>query len=167
MNTAHTQYHPQRNAARAEFLKIVMGIAGVEPSSPPLLPSFDDVPKNAWYFQLIEDAAKEEWVKGDGNCYGSHPCKAYPEKRITRGEAAALLVRILVIERTNKGTPRFIDVGDSDWFSYAIYAAAERCIMAGDLETLRVRPNDPLNRAEMAVVLQRAQLVKAGKKICM
>ncbi len=152
-------------AKRAEFLKLALLINGTKISPAPLIPSFSDVPKDAWYFALMEEAAKEEWIRGDHDCYGSVPCYARPEASITRAQAAAMLARVFGWDRKEK-TPRFIDIGDSDWFAYAVYAAADRCILIGNKETLRIRPDDNLSRAEMAVMLHRAQLVRAGGNVC-
>jgi len=165
LDPSKADFRPGDLTTRAEFLKMVLAINGTVPSAPPLIPSFDDVPKTAWYFGLMEEAAKDEWIRGDHDCYGTEPCEAKPEAAITRAQAAALLARVFGWDR--KGTSiRFIDVGDSDWFAYAVYAAADRCILIGNTQTLRIRPNDSLTRAEMAVMLHRTQLVRAGENVC-
>jgi hypothetical protein len=169
-----SHFRPADHATRAEFLKLTLGVAKRTPGTPPLLPSFDDVPKHAWYYALMEEAAKEGWVRGDGNCYGSTslttggiaPCHAYPEKGISRAEASALLVRILLLERTKTVRHMFIDVGDTDWFAYAMFSMADRCLLKGDPLTLRIRPHDRLNRAEMAVLFRRVQAVLKGVSAC-
>ncbi len=173
LDASKQKYFPAAPAQRAEFLKLVMLIAGIKPGTPPMLPSFDDVKKDAWYYGIIEESAKEGWVRGDRECYGStplaaggsRPCRVHPESPITRAQAAALLARIFGWERKTLERP-YIDVSDTDWFAYVVYAAAERCILNGNKETLRIRPDDGLTRGEMAVMLHRAQLVQAGANIC-
>lgn len=165
LDASKPRFFPDKPATRAEFLKLVMLIAGIKPGTPPMLPSFDDVKKDAWYFAIMEEAAKEDWIRGDRDCYGTHPCRAHPESSITRAQAAALLARIFGWERKGLERP-YIDVSDSDWFAYVVYAAAERCILNGNKETLRIRPDDGLTRGEMAVMLHRAQLNEDGKGVC-
>lgn len=159
-------FRPGANATRAEFLKLALAIDKTTPGTPPLIASFDDVKKTAWYFPHLEEAAKQGWIRGDGDCYGTHPCRAYPENAITRGEAAALLVRIFVFERTKNTDHGFIDVGKSDWYAYAMAAMADYCLMNRDSETLRIRPLDPMNRAEMAALMQRTRFVLKGESAC-
>ncbi len=161
-----THFRPGDPATRAEFVKLAMAVAKHPPGTPPLLSSFDDVPTYAWYFALLEEAGKEGWVRGDGNCYGTHPCRVYPRQGISRAEAAALLVRVLALERTGKTRHPFIDVGDPDWFAYAVFAMADRCILRGDETTMRIRPHAVLNRAEMAIFFQRARMALAQGSAC-
>ena len=160
------QFRPGANATRAEFLKLALAIDKHTPATPPVIPSFSDVPKTAWYFPHMEEAAKQGWIRGDGDCYGRPPCRAYPESAITRGEAAALLVRIFVLERTKTVDHGFIDVGTKDWYAYAMNAMADYCLMNRDNETLRIRPQDPMNRAEMAALMQRTRFVLKGESAC-
>jgi hypothetical protein len=166
LDASQKKFRPADFATRAEFLRLTLTIAEKNTSTPPLIPSFDDTKNTSWYYATLEEAGKEQWIKGDNNCYGTHPCYAYPEKPITRGEAAALLVRGFGIERTNT-SPRFIDVGETDWFAYAIKAMAEHCIIKGDTVTQRIRPQENMNRAEMAVILRRLSLTLKHRDICL
>jgi len=155
-------FRPVANATRAEFLKLVVEQNGGVLQDPPAVPSFTDAGPNDWFYGVIEESAKEGWMLGDGNCYGSttlttgstNPCRARPNERISRAEAAILIVRAFGIEGTGR-SPRFIDVGANDWFMAAVSAAADHCILQGDPATQRVRPFDPINRAEMVTMLFR------------
>ena len=141
-------------ANRAEFVKLVVELNGGILSTPPAVPSFDDVATSAWYYGYMEEAAKEGWVKGDKNCYGSHPCMARPGANINRAEAAALIVRAFGLEATGDA-PQFVDNPSGQWYTEDIQTAADSCVLQGDDSTARVRPGDNMNRAEMVVMLHR------------
>ena len=51
--------------------------------------------------------------------------------------------------------PAFADNSAGEWFTEAIQAAADHCILRGDDGTRNVRPHDPVNRAEMVAMLYR------------
>jgi hypothetical protein len=144
-------------ANRAEFVKLLVMMNGGLLSTPPAVPSFDDVKASAWYYAYMEEAGKEGWVKGDGNCYGSHPCNARPAANINRAEAAALIVRAFALEASGDA-PQFVDNPSGQWYTEAIQTAADHCVLQGDDSTQRVRPSDNMNRAEMVVMLHRVDL---------
>ena len=142
------------NANRAEFVKLVVELNGGILSTPPAVPSFDDVATSAWYYGYMEEASKEGWVRGDNNCYGGHPCNARPGANINRAEAAALIVRAFGLEATGDA-PQFVDNPSGQWYTDVIQTAADSCVLQGDDSTGRVRPGDSMNRAEMVVMLHR------------
>ncbi len=139
-------------ANRAEFIKLLVELNGGILSTPPAVPSFDDVAPGAWYYGYMEEAGKEAWVKGDGNCYGSHPCYARPGASINRAEAAALIVRAFGLTATGDA-PQFVDNPSGQWYTSAIQTAADACVLQGN--DGRVRPSDMMNRAEMVTMLYR------------
>jgi len=141
-------------ANRAEFVKLLVELNGGILSTPPAVPSFDDVSTSAWYFGYMEEAGKEQWVRGDGDCYGKHPCYARPGANINRAEAASLIVRAFGLESTAEA-PDFVDNPSGQWYTEAIQTAADHCVLQGDDSTGRVRPADNMNRAEMVVMLFR------------
>ncbi len=141
-------------ANRAEFVKLVVELNGGILSTPPAVPSFDDVASGAWYYGYMEEAAKEGWVRGDMNCYGSHPCWARPAANINRAEAAAVLVRAFGLEATGDA-PSFVDVPNGQWYTSVVQTAADHCVLQGDGGTGRARPADNMNRAEMVTMLYR------------
>ncbi len=147
---------PQALATRAELAKLLVRVSGNDLMYP-ATSSFDDVPKNAWYFPYIEASAKAGWMKGDRNCYetGEHPCTARPGDGVNRAEAAALLVRAFVLEYLNIA-PVFPDNDQSSWYFVSVQAAADYCILQGDDVNGRVRPAALMNRAEMIAMFHRA-----------
>jgi len=141
-------------ATRAEFVKLVVMLNGGLLSTPPAVPSFNDVPTGAWFYAYMEESAKEGWVRGDGNCYGSKPCNARPNANVNRAEAASLIVRAFGLESSGAAA-QFVDNPSGQWYTEAIQTAADHCVLQGDDSTGRVRPSDNMNRAEMVVMLHR------------
>ena len=152
-------FRPAASAARAEFVKLVVEQNGGILDDPPAIPSFADVPADAWFFPYLEEAAREGWVRGDGDCRGKPRCMARPGDPISRAEAAVLLRRAFG-KKSLARAPAFADVPQGSWFAEAIEIAADHCILRGDPGSRRVRPSDPVNRAEMVAMLSR---IDAGK----
>ncbi|MDD4287418.1 MAG: S-layer homology domain-containing protein [Candidatus Peribacteraceae bacterium] len=141
-------------ATRAEFTKLIVMLNGGLLSTPPAVPSFNDVPTGAWFYAYMEEAAKEGWVRGDNNCYGTKPCNGRPNANINRAEAAALIVRAFGLDSTGAAA-QFVDNPSGQWYTEGIQTAADHCVLQGDDSTGRVRPSDNMNRAEMVVMLHR------------
>lgn len=154
LDATQTHFRGGDLANRAEFIKLVVELNGGVLSTPPATPTFTDVAASAWYYSYMEEAAKEGWVKGDGNCVGSKPCYARPGANINRAEAAALIVRAFALEATGDAK-QFVDNTSGQWYTDAIQTAADHCVLQGDDSTGRVRPSDNMNRAEMVVMLHR------------
>jgi len=154
LDAAQARFRGGDAANRAEFVKLVVMLNGGLLSTPPAVPSFNDVATGAWYYSYMEEAAKEGWVRGDGNCYGNKPCYARPSANINRAEAAALIVRAFGLESTGAAA-QFVDNPSGQWYTDSIQTAADHCVLQGDDSTSRVRPSDNMNRAEMVVMLHR------------
>ncbi|PIR49106.1 hypothetical protein COU80_01700 [Candidatus Peregrinibacteria bacterium CG10_big_fil_rev_8_21_14_0_10_55_24] len=154
LDASQTRFRGGDSANRAEFVKLVVELNGGILSTPPAVPSFDDVATGAWYYGYFEEAGKEGWVRGDGDCYGGHPCYARPAANINRAEAAALIVRAFGLEATGDAS-QFVDNPSGQWYTNVIQTAADHCVLQGDGDTGRVRPGDNMNRAEMVTMLFR------------
>ncbi|MFA7718266.1 MAG: S-layer homology domain-containing protein, partial [Candidatus Absconditabacterales bacterium] len=154
LDASQTRFRGGDPANRAEFVKLVVELNGGILSTPPAVASFDDATTGAWYYGYFEEAGKEGWVRGDGDCYGSHPCYARPSSNINRAEAAALIVRSFGLEATSDAA-QFVDNPSGQWYTDVIQTAADHCVLQGDDSTGRVRPGDNMNRAEMVVMLYR------------
>lgn len=156
LDASQTRFRGGDNANRAEFVKLVVELNGGILSTPPSVPSFDDVATDAWFYGYFEEAGKEGWVTGDGKCYGEANCMARPAANINRAEAAALIVRSFGLEY-NGNAPQFADNPSGQWYTDIIQTAADYCILQGDGGTGAVRPGDNMNRAEMVAMLYRAE----------
>lgn len=153
LDTSQSLFRPGDTATRAELIKLIVEMNGGVEGNMPSLSSFDDVATDAWFFRYMEKAGMELWVTGDGDCVGRHPCFARPTANVSRAEAAALIARSFGLE---VGAPiPFTDVPNDAWYAEAINAAAHACALQGDDMTGRVRPADPLNRAELVAMLFR------------
>ncbi|ALM10480.1 MAG TPA: hypothetical protein DEB30_04710 [Candidatus Peribacter riflensis] len=154
LDATQARFRGGDTATRAEFTKLIVMLNGGLLSTPPAVPSFNDVPTGAWFYAYMEEAAKEGWVRGDNNCYGSKPCYGRPNSNINRAEAAALIVRAFGLESTGSAA-QFVDNPSGQWYTEPIQTAADHCVLQGDDSTGRVRPSDNMNRAEMVVMLHR------------
>ncbi len=154
LDSNQARFRGSDSATRAEFVKLVVEVNGGILGTAPAQPSFNDVPTGSWYYTYMEEAADEGWVKGDGNCYGSHPCYARPDAKINRAEAASLIVRAFGLDWTG-AAPQFVDNPAGQWYTDAVQTAADHCVVQGDDSTSRVRPGDNMNRAEMVAMLYR------------
>ncbi len=165
LDAAQTKFRGTDNANRAEFIKLVVELNGGVINTAPATPSFDDVATGAWYYKYFEEAGKEGWVRGDGSCYGKHPCYARPAANINRAEAAAIIVRAFGLESAGAAA-QFVDNPAGKWYTADIQTAADHCVLQGDDSTGRVRPSDNMNRAEMTVMLHRVDLGLTYGKDC-
>ncbi|MDA0376044.1 MAG: S-layer homology domain-containing protein [bacterium] len=154
LDATQARFRGGNPANRAEFVKLVVELNGGILSTPPAVASFDDVSTSAWYYGYFEEAGKEGWVRGDGDCYGSHPCYSRPGANINRAEAAALITRAFGLAPTGDAS-QFVDNPSGQWYTNVIQTAADHCVLQGDDSTGRVRPGDNMNRAEMVVMLYR------------
>lgn len=157
LDSTQTRFRGGDLANRAEFVKLVVELNGGVINTAPATPSFDDVATGAWYYGYFEEAGVEGWVRGDGSCYGKHPCYARPAANINRAEAAAIIVRAFGLESSGSA-PQFVDNPSGQWYTADIQAAADHCVLQGDDSTGRVRPSDNMNRAEMVVMLYRVDM---------
>ncbi|EEL70156.1 S-layer homology domain-containing protein [Bacillus mycoides] len=118
---------------------------------------FTDVPKDHWSKTAIDYLAAAGIYKGYGNGkfgFGDN---------ITRGQVASLVNRHLGLIADDKQGNMFSDI-TNHMFEKDIKAIAQAGIMTGD-GTDAFRPDDALNRYEMAVVLQKAfQLNSKGQE---
>ena len=154
LDSTQARFRGSESANRAEFVKLVVELNGGILSTPPAVASFDDASTGAWYYGYFEESGKEGWLRGDGDCYGSHPCYARPGANINRAEAAALITRAFGLASTGDAT-QFVDNPSGQWYTNVIQTAADHCVLQGDDATGRVRPGDNMNRAEMVVMLYR------------
>lgn len=110
--------------------------------------SFTDVTGDFWANTAINNWNSRGVVQGDGNRF-------YPREEVTRAQLAAILIKVVGYSET-AGNP-FIDVKEGDWYYEVLSRAYAQGILLGDLDSngqRRARPNDPLTRAEAAVLFK-------------
>lgn len=110
---------------------------------------FIDVPMEHWSKDSINYLTEKKVISGYGNGkfgFGDN---------VTRGQVAAIISRYLKLENTGSTIKHFSDI-HGHMFENSIKAVAQKGLMTGDSNTDKFRPDDTLNRYEMAVILQKA-----------
>ncbi|MDD5739929.1 MAG: hypothetical protein PHO20_04135 [Candidatus Peribacteraceae bacterium] len=146
---------PQSPATRWKFLDLLLRLKGGVVHGPFASVTFDDVRADDPRYFLFEEGAAQGWVRGVGNCAGTHPCFAFPGRAINRAEAATLLVRAFALQARGDA-PVFSDVYSDVWYAEALHIASSRCVFRGDDARETVRPDAMLNQVEMLATLARA-----------
>ena len=131
-----SQFAPERAITRAEFAAIAARFAHAHNIGI----TFTDVPESHWAYDEICTAASYGWVNGVGGG------RFAPDRLITRGEAAAMVNRMLgrLADKAaiDAGQGRsFPDVTDAHWAWYEIGEATtgHDYTMGTDMETWTVR----------------------------
>ena len=129
---------------------VVQASSGSGPP-PPEVVSFSDVPEDAWYADHVQRIA------GLGVTTG-YPDGTYrPGQPVTQAHMAVFLVRALGLEPVENPAGRFGDVAAEAWYAGHVERIAERAITVGcSTDGTLYCPQDPVTRAQMALLLQRA-----------
>lgn len=109
---------------------------------------FPDVKKDIWYESAITSLYNEGIIAGyeDG--------KFYPDRPVTRAEAITMIGKALQLDGA-KQTTRFKDVAEQHFASGYIMSATKEKIITGFPGNV-FKPNIPITRADVAVMLQNA-----------
>ncbi|PID21132.1 Parasporal protein [Sporosarcina sp. P3] len=110
---------------------------------------FMDVPATKHFAEAVNDLAKRHII-------GGYPDGTFkPGNSITRGQAAAIIVKMTGLATENVRDPKFTDVSTANGYYKAIAAMAEKGMIGGYADG-RYGPNDPITRGQMASILVRA-----------
>jgi len=110
---------------------------------------FSDVPTTKHFAEAVYELAER-------NIIGGYPDGTFkPGNPITRGQAAAIIVKLKKMDLTDVENPNFKDVSESNGYYKAIAALAEANIIGG-YEDGRYGPNDPIKRGQLASILVKA-----------
>lgn len=117
----------------------------LEAASQPV--EYQDVPKDHPAYQAVMTLSSQNVIKGiDSTTF-------QPEQAVTRGQAAAIINRVLKLKpKTLNG---FKDVSPNYQFAADIAAIREAGVINGFADGT-FRPNNNMTKAEMAVIVQRA-----------
>lgn len=108
---------------------------------------YQDVPKDHPAYQAVLKLSGQKVIKGvDGTTF-------QPEQPVTRGQAAAIINRVLKLKATSSNG--FTDVSPNYQFAADIAAIREAGVIKGFADG-SFRPNNNMTKAEMAVIVQRA-----------
>jgi peptidoglycan DL-endopeptidase CwlO len=108
---------------------------------------FNDLPDNHPAFTAIKQLNQEHIIMG----YNDQSYR--PNEDVTRGQAAAIINRVL--NHSSTGSNSFSDVGNGNAFADDISAIEKAGIIKGYTDGT-FRPYDQMTRAQMAVILDRA-----------
>ncbi|AYC28891.1 S8 family peptidase [Paenisporosarcina cavernae] len=117
--------------------------------------SFSDLSNNRWYSPHVAYLAYNNFIQGmkDGSFQ--------PGRNILRSEAIALLGRVVGLNGEQRSTT-FSDVSSGSFASGYIQSAYEQNLLSGFPDGT-FRPNQPVTRAEMAILLQNAYDFKVNE----
>ena len=112
-------------------------------------PLFKDVPSTKHFAEAVNELAER-------NIIGGYPDGTFkPSNSITRGQAAAIIAKMIKLDTDNVKNPNFKDVSTANGYYKAIAAMAEKGIIGG-YEDGRYGPNNPITRGQMASILVKA-----------
>ncbi len=110
---------------------------------------FSDVPATKHFAEAVNDLA-------DRNIIGGYPDKTFrPGESITRGQAAAIIVKMTHLDTSAVTNPEFKDVSMENGYYKAIAALSEKGVIKGYGDG-RFGPNDNITRGQIASILIKA-----------
>lgn len=110
---------------------------------------FSDVPPTKPYASAVNDL-------GARNIIGGYPDGTFkPGSSITRGQAAAIIAKMIKLDTADVKNPNFKDVSTSHGFYKSIAAMAENGIIGGYPDGT-YKPNAPISRKHMASIIVKA-----------
>lgn len=110
---------------------------------------FPDVPATKHFAEAVNDLASR-------NIIGGYPDGTFrPNDSITRGQAAAIIVKMTKLPTTTIKDPKFKDVSTANGYYKAIAVLAEKGVINGYGDG-RFGPNDSITRAQMASIIIKA-----------
>ncbi len=107
--------------------------------------NFADMPDN-WSTQALQNAVEKGYLSG----YAGY---LYPDKNLTRAEAASILNRILD-NQAEADLSAYTDLDKNQWYYPDLAKAVQAGILLGDDSSLR--PEDPVTRQESFVLLAKS-----------
>ncbi len=154
-------YAPDQNVTRAEFVKMMIdGVSQFDIIS--YADEFSDISGDEWYADYIATANKFGLL-GNELTYGG---MFYPDRAITRAEAASIASKIAKIKKAAKNhTVTFADMKNAKpWAKTAVQEAAEYGLILG-YENGKFMPDNTITRAEAAEILYRVAELSTKFKI--
>lgn len=150
--TSATTFSPFADVTRAEFATFLHRMI-CEPDATGVAP-FGDLVAGAFYRAAVD------WLFGEGITEGKSPTRFAPDDRLTRGEFATFLHR-LVGEPADAPVSHFVDVPRGEFYAEAVDWLFDRGITTGTSAT-EFSPGRAITRAEVVTLLYRMNLAAAG-----
>ncbi|WP_050615874.1 GDSL-type esterase/lipase family protein [Bacillus testis] len=108
-----------------------------------------------WAVKQMLYMVEHDWLAADANG------KVYPDHPITRAEAAKILVDTIITTQVMPKDPGFTDVPNNHPAYHAIAVLTEKGVFA---KAKTFKPNDPLQRVQLAKVIASTYQLKATGK---
>lgn len=148
-------FRPSDRAQRGDIIWFLIDLYGGVSQDLPKEASFDDVPVGSQDFPYFEEAAKRKWIFGDDHCLGKHPCLMEPNAWLSREQATQEIVAVMNL-KLQGDVSAIRDLPRDPQFADDVKVAVSHCIIQADKRKC-VRPLGYITRAEMAVMIWRAQ----------
>ena len=151
--------HPRRNrrSSMKRISALLLSLLLISTLTASAAQIYPDVPEDHW---AAADIAK---VHEYGLMEGYEDGRFAPDDDLTRASFTTILCRMFSWEVSTSQSSPYIDCTAGDWFTPYVETAYAHGALE---ETVSFRPNDPISREEMAVMLVRAlgydQLAQAG-----
>lgn len=142
----------QNNRNFQRFVAVSAATAAVIAAGSPAAQAatlFTDVTANTYYATPVKFFAENGVISG----YKDNTFK--PDQTITRAEAAKMISTLFDMDTDNVEKPSFTDLNENAWY-YAHVAALSQAGVINGYENNTFRPNDPIERGEMAKILVEA-----------
>ena len=146
-------FAPDDTMTRAEVASVLYQLKGQ--GANPYFSNFMDVKQEDWYAEAVG------FVEGANLMTGTGKGRFEPKRKITKGEFAAIMAKLLPVEESPSffvQVPQvgdnFKDVKENDWAYKAILTIKNRGIVQGDQNGL-FHPKKTMSRAECATMLIR------------
>lgn len=140
-------FKPERDASRAEYLKIVLRGMGIDYSDADTSKlTFADVDANSWIAKVVVKATELNMIDSANKNFR-------PNDSITRAESMKMLLNAAWIELVDTETSDFSDV--NGWSAKYVQTAKNLGIVNGQEVNWKLvfRPNDSITRAEVAKIV--------------
>ena len=134
---------------------VAVGSSGVSAGA---ASAFSDVSKNNSHYDAIMELANRGIIHG----YGDGTFR--PENAVTRGQAAKMIAGVLGMNMGAVPSTGFNDVSANDEFAGAIMALKQLGVIGGYNDGT-FRPNAPISRNEMAIILMRALQLQVDENV--
>lgn len=139
-----TEFVPQREVTRAEFIKMLGAAAEISNQNSKNITIFKDVKEDDWYAPYVQ------WGNDNGITNGKAPDLFYPNDNLTKEEAAVMVYRFantFIDEEwqekpTTSSALLFSDSDNiSSWAKDAVYTLGENDVLKGDKGSFNPQKN--------------------------
>jgi len=139
-------FRPGEGLTRAQAAVLMTRAAGIAPDSTADLP-FTDVAADYWAGPSIATSVKAGYIKGfPDNSF-------HPEEKLTRAQAAAMVLRLSRQSLNKAANAQFNDLNSEHWAAAAAVTAVASGMMLAGSDGRQFQPDQEMTRAEIARAL--------------